>query len=551
MLAGPPALDAPGEHHSLRIAIVGRPNVGKSSLFNRLVRRQLALVHRIPGVTRDVREATGSLAGLAFQIMDTAGLDEARSVVLRGIATEQGTTSANSAAVIAMERVLHDKGVLAGMIAKTEAAVRRANVILFMVDGKAGLSPWDEHFARWLRARAGAGQRVVLVVNKCDGRIPPAWGAADAAALGFGEPVYLSAEHGDGLADLYLALRGGAAVQQAEPAATQAGGGAGASGARVVETLGTPEEERIKRHERSGVRLCIIGRPNAGKSSLANALVGAERFLVGDMPGVTQDAVYVHQRWPLPPDADAALHSLGLERAADGCVPVTIVDTAGMLRRSAAASEAIANVPRQLAALAFEDALRAIRQAHVAVLVVDATLGFHRTDAMIADTVAREGRGLVVALSKWDRVPQADRASRAAELREALASHVPPALRDAPVRFVSTDARLADPRTLWPAVFGVYVAWNRRVPTGLLNQWLRTLLAADAPAAPSKVTYVSQVAARPPSIAVFANAKTGVVARNWDSWLRWLAAKMRQAWDMHGVPIRLRVRSEAAAKKQT
>ena len=370
-----------GESHAERgvVAVVGRPNVGKSTLFNKLVGRSLALVDSVPGVTRDRREGSASLGDLEFTVVDTAGLDKP----LKKAAL--GTARGAEAEARAMEEVMEDKGVLDAMLEQTRAAVAAASVVAFVVDVRDGISPWDEYYARWLRkemAKAGnASPHLLLLANKADGSVADelmltdelenGWSAHAARRLGFGDPIYLSAEHGDGLATLYTALAPilPSPPEEEQPApADQAGDQP--SSFRVTDPFSDPvsaeERERRERHARSGIRVAIVGRPNVGKSTLANNLLGDERFIVGDMPGVTQDANEVHTVWPVP-SSHAHLESLGATPPVE-TVDVTLVDTAGMMKPSAAAKT---STPKRLASLAFHDAQRAIRKANVVVLVTD------------------------------------------------------------------------------------------------------------------------------------------------------------------------------------
>ncbi|HZD26564.1 MAG TPA: ribosome biogenesis GTPase Der, partial [Alphaproteobacteria bacterium] len=316
------------------VAIIGRPNVGKSSLFNRLAGKRLALVHDVPGLTRDRREGEARLGGLEFRLLDTAGLEESRGQSLE-----------------------------ARIQAQTEAAVAGADLVLMMIDGRAGVMPLDEHFAGWLRRR---GKPVVLVVNKCEGGAGEA-GLLEAFGLGLGEPVAISAAHGDGLAELYEAMR--AYLPQAEAAEETAG--------------------------EAPLRLAILGRPNAGKSTLVNHLIGEERMVTGPEPGITRDAISIPWSWQ--------------GRA------IQLHDTAGWRRR--------ARVTDRLEKLAVSDALRAMAFAEVVVLLCDAAQALERQDLTIARQVVEEGRALVVVLSKWDLVEDRQRALAAA--REALASSLP------------------------------------------------------------------------------------------------------------------------------
>lgn len=444
---------------TLTVAIVGRPNVGKSTLFNRLVGGRLAIVDDTPGVTRDWQEAEASIGPLHFTAIDTAGLEEA----------VPGT----------LERRMRES---------TEAVLRRADVVLFLIDARAGVTPLDRHFADLLRR---SGKPVVLVANKCEGKIATA-NLAEAYALGLGEPLPLSAEHGEGLSDLYDVL-----AAHAEPE-TLVGAG---------EDEGVDESEAVPK---GPLKLAIVGRPNVGKSTLVNRLIGEERLLVGPEAGITRDAISVDWTWQ--------------GRA------IRLVDTAGMRRR--------ARVEAKLEKLAVADTLKTIRLAEVVILVLDGTLGLEKQDLTIADLVVQEGRALVIGVNKWDLVEDRAKALRAIEERlEAGLAQV----RGVPVvTFSAATGRHVD--RLMPAVAAQVERWNRRVRTSELNRWLEGALERHAPPAVRgrrlKLRYATQVSARPPTVALFCSRPMSLP----EDYIRYLANGFREAFDLAGVPIRFVVR---------
>ncbi|MGE0259413.1 MAG: ribosome biogenesis GTPase Der [Alphaproteobacteria bacterium] len=443
---------------SFTVAIVGRPNVGKSTLFNRLVGRQLALVDDVPGVTRDRREGAGRIADLAFHLIDTAGLEEAPPETLAG-----------------------------RMQAQTERSLDLADVALLVIDARTGVTPADRHFARWLRR---SGKPVILVANKAEGRAALAE-LGEAYGLGLGDPVPISARHGEGLGDLYESLRSFASEA--------------ASDAADVPEIGEAEEGREK-----PLQLAIVGRPNVGKSTLVNRLVGEERVLTGPEPGITRDAIAIEWEW--------------------GGRPVRLIDTAGMRRR--------ARIEERLERLSVADTLRAVRFAETVILVLDAEQPLERQDLTIANLVAEEGRALVLALNKSDLV--ADRAALLKALRERLETALPQ-LSGAPLVAVSglTGFGLT---ALMKAVFAADAVWNRRVPTAALNRWLARVQERHPPPLVAgrrlRLRYMTQVNTRPPSFALFAS-KPGELP---DAYRRYLTNTLRQDFDLPGTPIRLMLR---------
>jgi GTPase len=436
---------------SFTVAILGRPNVGKSTLFNRLVGRQLALVDDLPGVTRDRREGEAHLADLSFRVVDTAGLEEAPPDTLSG-----------------------------RMRAQTERSLDEADVALLVIDARDGITPADRHFARWLRR---TGKPVVLVANKAEARSTLA-NIGEAYALGLGDPLPVSAQHGEGLAELYDQLR---------PFAPEDGPSLDA-----------------KRGPDRPLHLAIVGRPNVGKSTLINRLLGEERVLTGPEPGITRDAIAVDWAWQ--------------GRS------VRLVDTAGMRRRP--------RIEERLERLSVADTLRAVRFAETVVLVMDALQPLERQDLAIADLVAEEGRALVLALNKWDAVT--DRDATLGRVRDRLQRSLPQLHGVAVVPVSALTGQGIS--TVMGAAFEADAVWNRRVPTAALNRWLAAIQARHPPplvgARRLRLRYMTQVNTRPPSFALFAS-KPGELP---DSYRRYLVNSLRDAFDLPGVPIRLMLR---------
>ncbi|MGO4715497.1 ribosome biogenesis GTPase Der [Bradyrhizobium sp. 2TAF24] len=448
---------------SFTFAIIGRPNVGKSTLFNRLVGQKLALVDDQPGVTRDRREGEGRLGDLSFTIIDTAGLDHG----------PRGSLAAR-------------------MQEQTEAAIDGADALLFVIDARIGLTPADRGFADLARK---AGKPVVLLANKSEGKHGEI-GAMESYALGLGDPVPISAEHGEGLSDLYDALR---AVMPEEEEVDEE------EDDTVDEAAGTDQHRPI--------RVAIVGRPNAGKSTLINHLLGEERLLTSDEAGTTRDSIAVDVDWQ--------------GRA------FRVFDTAGLRRRS--------RIEEKLEKLSVADSLRAIRFAEVVVLMMDAQHRFEEQDLRIADLVEREGRALVIAVSKSDLI------GRQANLMSSLrqdADHWLPQIKGVPVVAVSGVTGEGVDR-LMTAIEDAYAVWNKRTSTSMLNRWFEQAIAANPPPAVSgrrlKLNYVTQPKARPPSFVVFCSRADAVP----DSYLRYLTNSMRTAFDLPGTPIRITLREKS------
>ena len=440
------------------VAIVGRPNVGKSTLFNRLTARRTALVSDMPGLTRDRREGEAVLGGHPVTLIDTAGLEEAAPASIAG-----------------------------RMRAQSEAAIAKADLVLFVLDARDGVVPADAAFAQVVRE---AGQPVVLVANKSEGRAGVD-GFYEAFRLGLGEPVAISAEHGEGIGELVESLLAGLGLK---PATKRDGSDADSTG---------PDARPI--------RVAIVGRPNSGKSTLVNALLGEERMITGPEPGLTRDAVATDFLW--------------------NGRPVRLFDTAG-LRRKARISETAEK-------LSASDAVRAIRFAEVVVVLMDAQQALEHQDLTIADLVEQEGRAMVVAVNKWDLV--ADKQRMLKTLRDTLGERLAQ-VPDVPLVTLSALSGRGLDR-LEPAVFAAYERWNRRVSTPHLNRWLAEAIERHTPPAVSgrriKLRYMTQPSARPPTFVAFCSRPEAVPK----AYLRYLTNSLRSTFDLPGVPIRISLRT--------
>lgn len=460
---------------SVTVAIVGRPNVGKSTLFNRLVGRKIALVDDTPGVTRDRREAEGRIAELRFRLLDTAGFED-----------------------------VTDDSLEARMRAQTEAAIEEADIILFMIDARAGVMPLDERFGQLLRK---ANKRVHLIANKAEGRAAEA-GLNEAWSMGFGEPVALSAEHGEGLGDLYAIVANEVEDKQEEqaeallPAMPEVN-------IDVSEEVDGDEEQLDWNPERF-LNVAIVGRPNAGKSTLINRLVGEERLLTGPEAGITRDSILVPWEW-------------------EGRV-INLVDTAGIRRR--------ARVQKKLEKLAVSDSLRSIQYAEIVVLMIDATMPFEKQDLQLADLVEREGRAMVIAINKWDLVK--DKPATMAHLKERC-ERLLPQLRGIPMITLSGLKGTNIPR-LMEAIFNIERVWNARISTAKLNRWLTGMVEGHPPPAVSgrrlKLRYMTQAKSRPPSFVVFCSRPDALPT----AYQRYIVNGLRETFDLPGAPLRLWVR---------
>ncbi len=447
-----------------RVAIVGRPNVGKSTLFNRLVGKRLALVDDQPGVTRDRREGKASLFDLDFVAVDTAGFEDGSDDSLSG-----------------------------RMRAQTEAAVARAAVALLVYDARAGVTPLDRHFAGWLRRR---GVPLVLVANKAEGMQAEA-GLNEGHELGLGEPIGLSAEHGLGLADLYQALAPHLAAE---------------ADAEVEADLGTESiaEDAAPEPPPGPLKIAIVGRPNAGKSTLINRLLGEQRLVTGPEAGITRDSIAIDWNF-------------------DG-QPVRLVDTAGLRKR--------ARVTEKLEKLSAADTKLAVDFAEVVVLLLDATQGLESQDLRIADMVLSEGRALIIALNKWDVAEDQSRLFQG--VRKALDEGLSQ-VKGVPL-LTCSGATGKGLDTLMKVAFETRERWSRRVPTSALNRWFEAALSRNPPPAPGgiriKLRYATQVASRPPTFVVFGNRTDALPP----SYARYLTNSLAADLDFGGLPIRLSFR---------
>ncbi len=450
---------APPVRTTPRIAIVGRPNVGKSTIFNRLVGKRLAIVDDTPGVTRDRRESDARIGGFDFIAIDTPGLEEAPEAALEGRMRQQ-----------------------------TQKAIEDAVASVFVIDARAGVTPLDQRFAQMLRE---SNKPIIVVANKAESSAGEG-GVIDAWSLGLGEPIALSAEHGIGFGELQEALEG---------VVSTAHDGIGAE----------VDDDEAWDDPLKPLRVAIVGRPNAGKSTLVNRLIGEDRMLTGPEAGITRDSISTEWRW----------------RGPDRDWPIKLFDTAGMRKK--------AKVQSKLEKLSVADALRAIQFAEVVVLLLDAQSPLEKQDLQIADLVLREGRALVIAVNKWDLIAEKNEASKA--IRELAEGHLAQAPRVPIVYFSAETGKSVD--KLMPAVTKVYVDWNARVKTPDLNNWLRDAVDRHPPPAVSgqriKLRYIAQTKTRPPTFVAKCTRASDVPA----AYRRYLVNGIREAFDLWGVPIRL------------
>lgn len=448
------------------IAIVGRPNVGKSTLFNRLIGRRSALVDPTPGVTRDRREGDARLGRLRFTAVDTAGLEE---------------TS--------------DSDVESEMQVQTLRAIDEADAVLLLFDARAGITPLDRHFAGLMRKSRSP---VILVANKCEARSADA-GRLEAYELGMGEPIAIASEHGVGMPDLEDAI-----VEALEKSGWQ-----GETEPREAGVEQTSEEEG---DPDGPLQLAIVGRPNVGKSTLVNALVGDERVITGPQPGITRDAISIEWTW--------------------NDLPIKLIDTAGMRRK--------ARVNKKVEKLSVGDTLEAIRFAHVVVLVLDATMMPEKQDLVIARHIIDEGRAIVIAVNKWDAVENRQEALDLLYDRMEISL---PQIRGVPVVKLSALTSRGIQKLL-PEVVTVYEIWNKRVSTGPLNRWLQQVVERHPPPISRgrriRIRYITQSKARPPTFVVFASQPIGVP----EAYVRYLINGIRETFDFPGVPIRVSLRRQ-------
>jgi GTP-binding protein len=439
---------------SFTVAIVGRPNVGKSTLFNRLAGKRLALVDDQPGLTRDRREAETVLGACAVTLVDTAGLESG------------------------------DEGLSARMRQQTDEAIAQADLVLFLIDARVGITAADEIFGELVRA---SGKPVVLAANKSEGRAAEA-GYYEAFALGLGEPLAISAEHDLGIGEIAEAIEQACSARKPEPDTD------------AVEADSGPHP----------LRIAVVGRPNVGKSTLVNALLGEERMITGPEAGITRDAIASEIEW--------------------NGRPMRVFDTAGLRRK--------ARIEKKAEVLSVGDTLKAIRFAEVVILLLDAEQPFEKQDLQIADLIAQEGRALVIAINKWDLVE--DRQHRLAELRE-MCQRLLPQVKGVSLVTLSANSGKGLGR-LMRAVVAADEMWNRRLPTHTLNQWLRGATEAHPPPAVSgrriKLRYMTQANARPPTFVVFCSLPKALP----DAYVRYLVNGLRETFDLPGVPIRLNLR---------
>jgi len=457
---------------SLTVAIIGRPNVGKSTLFNRLVGKRVAIVDDMPGVTRDRREGDATLSDLNFKVIDTAGLED-----------------------------VHDESLESRMRQQTEAAFKDADVGLMVIDARTGPTPVDEHFVKWLRRH---DTPVILVANKCEGAAGQS-GLLESYALGLGDPVPLSAEHGQGLADLYEALR---------PYADAASEKQAWENSQINNDERPPLDSGDEKDDDAvmnrPLQLAIVGRPNVGKSTLINKLLGEDRMLTGPEAGITRDSIMVPWQYK------------GRQ--------INLIDTAGLRRR--------AKVTEKVEALSGAETRRAIDFAQVVAIVLDARDMLEKQDLIIASNVIEEGRALIIVVNKWDLIENKKEALD--KLHDRMEKSLPQ-VRGIPVVTVSAKTgRKLD--TILDAVFDVFEVWNRRISTAKLNRWLEHVLEHHQPPMVGgrriKIRYMTQPKTRPPTFALFVSHAKGLP----EAYERYMANALREDFELWGVPLRIAVR---------
>lgn len=468
---------------SFTLVIVGRPNVGKSTLFNRLCRKQLAIVDDTPGVTRDWREGEGVLFDQSLRVLDTAGLEDR-----------------------------FDGSMEARMRTQTEAAIKQSDAVLFVIDGREGVTPIDQHFADWLRR---LGKPIIVGVNKCDHEKAAMTGLAEGWSLGLGEPIALSAAHSIGFDDLYMVLQPYFATDSDDDDDALAADDTAIDFAALDQIEGNEDfdfaasEDAAKEAEKS-IKLAIVGRPNVGKSTLMNALLGQERVMTGPEAGITRDAIAAQWEW--------------------GGRKFRLVDTAGLRRR--------ARIVDRLEKMSVDDTLRAIRLAHIAVLMIDAAHGIDAQDLQIARHIVEEGRVLIVALNKWDIVE--DRNAARAALRRRLDESLGQ-LANVPMVSISAQNG-SNLDQLMKQALDHYIGWSARASTSKLNRWLAGAISHHPPplvkGRPNHLRYITQINTRPPTFALWLSHPDELP----DSYRRYLISGLRERFDIPPIPVRLLVR---------